>query len=258
MTPLDLFSSPARQAGSLRRVAHRPWPPPSGGWLLAQTWEDLLFAHWPVAADAVRAYLPEELGVDTYDGSAWLGVTPFRVTGLRLRGTLPLPGVSSFLELNVRTYVVRDDRPGIWFLSLDASSPLAVEVARRLYRLPYFRARIDARSEAGRIAYECARTGERGKAFSARYGPRGKAARPRAGTLEHFLTERYCLYAGGDGGLHRADIHHGPWPLQGAVAEIGLNSMPPHGLVPATVEPLLHFSHRQDVVIWPLDPVEPS
>src|SRR5215218_4796419 len=149
--PLDLLQAPARQASSLEETAHRPWPLPDSSWVMGQTWDDLLFAHWRVSADAVRAQLPDGLEVDEHDGSAWLGVTPFVVTGLRARGMLPLPFVSSFLELNVRTYVIRDGKPGIWFFSLDASSQFAVEAARRLYRLPYFRARITCRRRGERI-----------------------------------------------------------------------------------------------------------
>ena len=222
---------------------------------MGQTWEDLLFAHWPIPESVLRPHVPDELHVETHDGSAWVGVTPFRVTGLRLRGMLPLPRVSSFLELNVRTYVVRDDRPGIWFFSLDASSQLAVEAARRTYRLPYFRARIFARPEGRGIAYDCARIDERGKVFSGRYAPVGDAAEPRPGSVEHFLTERYCLYAKDETGLYRADIHHEPWPLQPAEAELELNTMPPEGVELPDSAPLLHFSRRQDVVIWPLSRV---
>src|SRR5213079_2252897 len=108
---------------------------------------------------AVRERVPAELEVEQHDGSAWLGITPFRLTALRARGTLPLPGFSSFLELNVRTYVRSGDRPGIWFFSLDASSRLAVEAARRTYKLPYFRARMSMLEHDDRIEYECARIG---------------------------------------------------------------------------------------------------
>jgi uncharacterized protein len=222
---------------------------------MGQTWEDLLFAHWRVPESVLRAQVPDGLDVETHDGAAWLGVTPFRVSGLRLRGMLPLPRLSSFFELNVRTYVVRDDRPGIWFFSLDASSRLAVEAARRIYRLPYFRARIAARPARGGITYDCARIEEPGRAFSGRYAPADGPVEPRPGTLEHFLTERYCLYARDETGLYRADIHHEPWPLQVAEAEIELNTMPPEGVELPDEQPVLHFSRRQDVVIWPLERV---
>ena len=219
---------------------------------MGQTWDDLLFAHWRVDLDALRAHVPDGLEIEEHSGSAWIGVTPFVVTGLRARGTLPLPLVSSFRELNVRTYVRRDDKPGIWFFSLDASSQVAVEAARRLYRLPYFRARITTERRGDRTFYECVR--HEGRAFSGWYEPAGPVSLPSAGTLEHFLTERYCLYAADGARLFRADIHHRPWPLQPADATIDLNTMPPDG-IELDGDSVVHYSRRQDVVIWALDEV---
>jgi uncharacterized protein YqjF (DUF2071 family) len=160
---------------------------------------------------------------------------------------VPLPLVSSFLQLNVRTYVTRDERPGIWFLSLDASSRLAVEVGRRFYRVPAFQATISLRRRGGRIVYDCSR--DDGRAFSGSYRPRGAPAVAQPGSLDHFLTERFCLYAGDDRRLYRAEIHHRPWALRPAEATIELNTMPPDWLRLAD-DPLLHYSARQDVLLW--------
>src|SRR3954463_1012056 len=131
-----------RPPESLRHVAPPPWPLPAAPWILGQTWADLLFCHWPVAPAAIRPHVPASLELDLFDGDAWVSVTPFEVQGTRARGTLPPPVLSRFPELNVRTYVTRGGRPGIWFFSLDAASMLAVAAARGLYRLPYFRARM--------------------------------------------------------------------------------------------------------------------
>jgi uncharacterized protein YqjF (DUF2071 family) len=242
----------ARQARSLDVTEHRPWPLPERPWVLAETCRDQLFAHWRVSAAALREYLPEEVGVDEYDGSAWLGVTPFAVEGLRVRGLLPVPVVSSFLELNVRTYVTHGDRPGIWFLSLDASSRLAVEAARRLYRLRFFRATITVQRQAGRVVYVCARDDRH--AFSGSYRPVGEPRPADPGSLEHFLTERYCLYTEDRGRLFRADIHHRPWLLQAVEAAIELNTMPPDWLS-LEDEPLFLYSASQDVILWSLEEV---
>ena len=180
---------------------------------MGQSWEDLLFAHWRVDAEAVRKLVPPGLSVDEHDGSAWLGVTPFEITGFRLRGTFPLPLVSRFPEINVRTYVTADDKPGIWFFSLDTSSLLAVEAARRVYKLPYFHARISLERHGRRVEYAAARReSARPFVFEGSYGPAGEAAEPEPDSLEHFLTERYCLYAADESDLHRAEIHHPPWP----------------------------------------------
>ena len=228
---------------------------------MGQTWEDLLFAHWRVPEGDLRAHVPDSLVLDTFEGDAWLGITPFRLTGLRGRGMLPLPKLSSFLELNVRTYVTRDDRPGIWFFSLDAESPLAVEAARRGYKLPYFRARMSAAARFGGIEYSSSRRDEPSKprVFEGRYRGDGQIFEPEPGSLEWFLTERYCLYALDDDGTSlRAEIHHPPWPLQVAEAEIDLNTMPPEGIELGDEPPLVHFSRRQDVVIWAPEPLRPA
>jgi uncharacterized protein YqjF (DUF2071 family) len=218
---------------------------------MGQTWDDLLFAHWRVDPDLLRPRIPEGLELDTYDGAAWLGTTPFGITGLRLRGLLPLPGASSLLELNVRTYVTAQDKPGIWFFSLDASSRLAVEAAKRTYKLPYFHARISAARSGEWVSYECTRVDEPARAFSGRYRPSGEIHEAQPGSLEWFLAERYCLYAVDGGQLARAEIHHAPWPLQQAEAEIEFNTMPPVELPDSAA--CFHFSRRQDVVLWPLE-----
>ena len=250
------MQTPARQAGSLRETAHRPWPVPPRSWIQGQTWENLLFAHWRVEHAALQTLVPPQLPVDVFDGSAWLGITPFRVSGFRLRGTLPVPRLSSFLELNVRTYVTIEDKPGIFFFSLDCESPLAVEAARRLYRLPYYHARMNATRVGESIEYRSARRdgSSRTFQFSASYGPAGGVFNAEPGSLAYFLTERYCLYTLDERqDPARADIHHPPWPLQPAEAEFSENSMPPDGVALPDEPPLLHFSARQDVVIWPLE-----
>jgi uncharacterized protein len=221
---------------------------------MGQTWNDLLFAHWRVPPGSIRALLPEGLELDLYDREAWIGITPFAVNALRPRGLPPFPYVSSFLELNTRTYVVAE-KPGIWFFSLDASSELAVTAARSGYKLPYFKADMRADWRAGWLAYESRRRDPRGEpaAFSARYRPIGDELDADPRSLAHFLTERYCLYTTDGGRLKRAEIHHRPWPLQPAEGVVEENTMPPEGLELVDEDPLLHFAARQDVVIWPLE-----
>jgi uncharacterized protein len=222
---------------------------------MGQTWDDLLFAHWRATPESLRALLPAGLELDLYEGEAWIGITPFAVTGLRARGLPPVPYLSSFLELNTRTYVTAGGKPGICFFSLDAASELAVEGARRGYKLPYFRAHMHAEWSGGWLSYESRRRDSRAEAasFRGRYRPIGDELSPDPRSLAHFLTERYCLYATDAGRLKRAEIHHRPWPLQPAEAEIDENTMPPSGVEVLDDDPLLHFSARQDVVIWPLE-----
>jgi uncharacterized protein YqjF (DUF2071 family) len=240
----------AAQASSLEQTAHRPYPPPAGPWLMGQTWEHLLFAHWRLDPDVLRRVVPPEIPLDTLDGAAWLAVAPFAVRALRLRGTPPPPMVSGFPEVNVRTYATIGGRPGIWFFSLDAGSRLAVAAARRTYRLPYFHARMASERRDRSVDYESRRAEAQ---LRVRYGPAGPASEARPGSLEYFLTERYCLYAlDPRRRVLRAEIHHRPWPLQPAEAAWATNTMTrPLAIDLGDAEPLLHFAARQDVVIWP-------
>jgi uncharacterized protein YqjF (DUF2071 family) len=223
-------------------------------WVHAQTWLDLLFAHWPLPEEIVRGAVPEPLEVDTFEGSAWIGITPFEVTGLRPRGLPPPPVVSRFAETNVRTYVTLGGRPGICFLSLDAASTFAVLAARAIYRLPYFRARMTIERSGDEIAYATARVGGEAS-LRARYAPVGDRFRARPGSLEHFLVERYSLFTVSLGLVVRTDIDHPPWPLQPARADIAENTMTrPAGIELPATEPLLHYAARQDVVLGPPKP----
>lgn len=248
------------QAGVVRQEAgHRPWPVPAGPWIMAQVWHDLLFAHWPVTTKQVRSYLPPALDVDTCDGQAWVGVVPFRMSGVRFRCTPELPWLSAFPELNVRTYVTTGGKPGVFFFSLDAANPIAVIAARRWYHLPYMHARMECRhSEDGgdRIVYASHRThrGMPPAVFKGTYRPTGEVLDTPRQSLAHWLTERYCLYAvNKHGRLYRGEINHPPWPLQSAEAEIETNTMTlPYDIPLLDSAPLLHFSRRQDVVVWPL------
>ena len=184
----------------IRTFDHRPWPIPTTPWVMAQSWRDLLFAHWPIAPDAMRALLPPSLDLDTFEGNAWLGVVPFGMRGVRPRWVPPVPWLSNFLELNVRTYVrVRDRgqvKPGVYFFSLDAANSLAVMIARRTFRLPYYHAAMTLRVEGEWREYASHRTHRAapGADFVGRYRPVGPVYRAQAGTLDHWLTERYSLY----------------------------------------------------------------
>ncbi|MDQ3854864.1 MAG: DUF2071 domain-containing protein [Chloroflexota bacterium] len=248
-----------RGSSLLKHTDHCLWPVPSGPWVLAQTWHDLLFAHWPVPVDELRGLVPEGLHLDTYDGWAWVGVVPFRLSGLRVRGLPPFPYGSVFPELNVRTYVTAGEKPGVWFFSLDAGNPLAVVAARWSYFLPYFRARMSCDEAEGRIEYTSRRT-HRGAPpgdFAGIYGPAGPIELSEPGSLAHFLTERYCLYSVGPSGrIYRANIHHLKWPLQSAEAELEVNTVArAAGITLPPVAPLLHFARVLHMVTWLPEPV---
>jgi uncharacterized protein len=239
-------------AARFENAEHRPWPVANGPWVMAQSWHDLLFAHWPVDFAEVRRQIPAALQIDRYEGRAWVGVVPFRMSGVRLRGTPALPGLSAFPELNVRTYVTAKGKGGVWFFSLDAGNAIAVAVARAWFHLPYYRAQMSCKEKEGWMEYASERThrGSPRAELRARYRATGEASTPRAGSLEHFLTERYCLYTtDGQGRLIRAEIHHAPWPLQSAEAEFITNTMAEAaGISLPGNEALLHFAKRQDMV----------
>lgn len=214
---------------------------------MTQTWCDLLFAHWPVPAAVLRPLVPPQLELDLWNGEGWLGVVPFRMQGIRPRAFPPLPILSATPEINVRTYVVRDGRPGVFFFSLDAASPLVVWGARRFFGLPYQRARMESRNEDDAVRYRSRRFDGTAE-FRGCYRPTGEVRRAAAGTLDDWLTARYCLYTA----TSRADIAHEPWPLQPAEARIDLNTMASSaGVDLPACPPVLHFARRLDVKVWP-------
>lgn len=199
--------------------------------------------------------IPPGLTLDTFAGEAWVGVIPFDIALLAPRGA-PCGLHLSFLELNVRTYVTVDDKPGVWFFSLDAASPTAVRLARATYHLPYFRAHMQLRQEDEWIAYSSHR--DLGNAaFRGRYHPVGPSQVNTPGSLEHWLTERYCLYAASrTGRLFRGEINHSPWSLQPAEASIELNTMAAVHNISLVGQPLCHFARQLDVVAWPLERID--
>ena len=229
---------------------------------MAQTWHQLLFAHWPVPQSQMgrlRALVPPGLPLDLFEKEAWLGVIPFTMTGVRPRWVPSIPFFSSFHELNVRTYVARDGKPGIFFFSLDASNRLAVALARRSYHLPYFNARMSLELDGSRVHYSSSRQdrGSPSAELEGSYGPIASVLSAKEGSLDAWLTARYCLYAvDKHGRMYRGEIDHPPWPLQRAEAEIKKNTMAsPLGLSLPDTEPLLHFARHMDVKVWPLERV---
>lgn len=229
-------------------TAHRPWPMPRRPWIMAQVWHDEFFAHWPLEPRDVQPFIPQPLILDTFQSQAWLTITPFTVTGARPRGLPAVPLVSRFLQMNVRIYVTFQDKPGVLFLNLDASNPLTAAVARTLYHLPYAGAKMRC-VRAGPAFDFTSRQGER--VFHARYRPVGVPFAAAPGTLDHWLLERYCLYTtNARGKLYRGDIHHPPWPLQQAQAEIFENTSAPF---PLPSQPAVtHYVARQAAIIWAL------
>lgn len=233
---------------------HRAFPLPEAPWVMRQEWHDLMFAHWSVPVAGMRDLVPPKLELDLWQGQAYLAVTPFVLRGMRPRGLPAVPGLSDFPELNVRTYVKHRGIGGVFFFSLDAANFSAVLGARAGYRLPYFYAEMKASRSGEKIDYSSRRKDvAQPPTFSARYAPSGPelAWQPPQSSLERFLTERYCLFTARRGRVFKTDIHHLPWPLQPAQANIRQNTMAQGLGISLEREPeLLHFSRALEVLVW--------
>lgn len=239
------------QHPALERIDHRPWGLPQGAWQWRQSWQDLLFCHWPVPVSSIRHLVPEPLTVQEFDGVSWVGLVPFRMAGVSHRFLPDVPGVSAFPELNVRLYVEYEGRPGVWFLSCDATSPVAIWAARTFFHLPYLAAKMTAFEDRGSFRFTSERKQENA-VFRGVYRDTSRPYFAEAGSLAHWLTERYCLYAKApNGNLYRTEVHHLPWSLQDAELSLEENSVvASHGIQVSGPPSLIHFSRRIDVVVW--------
>lgn len=238
----------------MSRDTDRTWPLPKHPWVMRMTWSDLLFAHWPIDPTQLAPLLPPGLSLDTRDGQAWIGVVPFMMSNIAPRSCPPIPKLSRFLELNVRTYVTFDGKPGVWFFSLDAASKIAVRAARATFNLPYMDAKMSmANDESGTIEYRSRRVhrGEPAANYDASYRATAESFRAERGTLEHWLTARYCLYSvDRKGRLYRGEIDHAPWTLSPAVYTERQNTMcEPLGITLAAAPHLL-FAQPITVRAW--------
>lgn len=237
----------------LERLAIRERP--EGQPLMHQTWGKLLFMHWRIEERELRPLIPEQLEIDTFDGTAWIGIIPFTMWDIRALPPYvpPVPGLSSAHELNVRTYVHYDRVPGVWFFSLDCNSMAAVLAARTFYHLPYYDADIDLNQRAKRIDYSLKRTNDPPARFKGSWDIGETVPFSHPDSLEFFLTERYCLYAEHDDELYRARIFHQPWPLQKASMNSYRSTMiEALGVKPLPGDPVLNYADEIDVEIWPI------
>ncbi len=231
--------------------------------VMRQSWRDLLFLHWPIRPETLRPLVPSGLDVDLFEGTAYIGLVPFTMTGVRPVGVPPIWGISSFHETNVRTYVHRDGLdPGVWFFSLDAANALAVSLARTWFHLPYYHARLFLEREPRMgptdpqpILY----AGVRRRpdpcpaSYLIRAIPTGSVLPAQPGTLEHFLVERYLLYAMANDALFQGRVHHSPYPLQFAtVLTLDENLLIAAGLSRCNVLPLAYFATGVDVNVYAL------
>lgn len=217
-------------------------------------WSDLAFLHWPISVDVLRPWIPPALAIDTFEGTAWLGIVPFRMEDTRHRLLPRIPTTHTFPEVNVRTYVRSADRAGVWFFSLNAASWLAVWGARTMFNLPYYHASMQIQSGPGEIRYSSVRTGKHSPGeFKATYGSTGDSFIAKHGTLEYWLTERYCLFGQQrSGAVYYIDVHHLSWSIQEGSADITRNTLAEaSGLQLPDTAPLVHTAKPLDVWGWP-------
>jgi uncharacterized protein YqjF (DUF2071 family) len=234
----------------LDRLAMRARP--AGSPVMQQNWEKLLFLHWPVDAGVVRPLVPAQLDLDLYDDRAWIGITPFALTGLRLLSLPPVPGLDSFLELNVRTYVHYKGMPGIWFFSLDASKLIPALAARAMFSLPYFKANMDFREYETEFRFQSTREDSPAADFRAHWKTGVRLREPHIDSLAFFLVERYGFFSVSADAVSLTRVYHHPWILEEAFVESWRSTMiPALGMPQPDSAPLAHFSRFMNVEVWP-------
>jgi hypothetical protein len=236
------------------------WPSDQKGWIMRQTWEHLLFAHWVVPFDVLRKLVPDSLQIDTFEGQAWVSIIPFMMTGVRLRGLPPIPFTTTFPEINVRTYVKLGQKSGIYFLSLDASKPMITAIAKQWYRLPYARAAMQVVQEREGLHFQSRRWGkpDGAEAFHASYRPVSDCFFAESGTLEYWLTERYTLFCecSRSKKIFHADVYHEPWRLQKASLELQENTMTHAAFSLEGAPQLALYARGVQSLVWPIKPVK--
>jgi uncharacterized protein YqjF (DUF2071 family) len=252
-------------AGSLLyAVEHRPWLPPDSHWLLSQSWNDVLLLHFAMKPETLRRLVPEELTLELYEGVAWLTISPFSASHVRPSGVPPLPGISFSSQISVRTYVTMGGKPGIYYFSMDTTNLSTVWFARMFFRMQYWHSSIQVsgatinspKTQNAEIHFRARRlhgpAAQNGAArLDVEYAPEGAPTRARTGSLNEFLTERYCVYSCHRKSFYRTEIHHQPWPLQQVQVDLRDNSMAePLGLTLPEEPELCHFSRSLKMLTW--------
>lgn len=258
MSPSTSSSSPGDQAPFVdptNETAQRPWPLPETPWVQRMRWHDPFFVHWPVAVDSLRRLVPKELSIDTFEGAAWVGITGFELSKVGLRYLPDVPLAPKFLALAVRTYVMAEGKPGVWFLSIDVSNKIIAILGRPVIGVPFFNAQMSQEDGYGGRSLWSRRSHRNASApeFEALFSPFGDPFRAEPNSLESFLMERYCFYtASPDGAVFRTELHHKPWILQPVDGTCLRNDyLSCHQIEEPTALPLFHVGRTIDVVTYP-------
>lgn len=237
-------------AASVDRLQMRARP--VGAPVMHQTWENLLFLHWAVPPDVIRSLIPAPLEIDTFEGNAWVSLTPFALTNLHFTSLPPFPGLSSFYELNARTYVLYRGTPGIWFFSLDASKLLPALAARVFFMLPYYKAQIEFAQGPNEFDFSLTREQPTSAQFQAHWQVGIRLRAPDTESLAFFLVERYCYFAVHQQEIYLTRIYHSPWILDEAMlSSFQSTVLTAAGLPEPVSDPRIHFSRSLSVEIWP-------
>jgi uncharacterized protein len=233
---------------------HRLWPLPRLPWVMKQTWENVLFVHYPVKIETLRKLVPEKLPLDTFNDCGWVVIVAVHISNIRLRGLPPIPGTTNFSQVNVRTYVTLDGKPGVYFFSLDAHNWLAVKAAKVVGNLPYKYAEVAIDSSDSNIHCECRRKTDIHANWVGDFKPIAEPIHPVKESFDEWMAERYCLYTfNKKGKTLRSDILHRPWLLQEVQAEIYENTLLSSlNIQPDSHSPIFHYAKQQDVRFWPL------
>lgn len=240
----------------INQTSHRPWGLPKQPWVMSQTWGKALFSHWPVSVNQICDLVPPALEIDTFDNQTWISIVPFEMSDIRCRWLPIIRLANRFPQLNVRTYVIHQGKPGVFFFSCDADHLLAVAFARSVYHLPYLKARMNLRQKGNGIEFISKRThwNTQKAEIHCVYRPVSDEFQTQKDSLDYWLMERYCMYTTHQKKLYRSDIHHLPWSLQHAEAEFSHNTMMESCKIsiPKGEKPILHYAENLKVLAWPL------
>lgn len=234
-------------------TSHRPWPVPSMPWVMRQSWNNALFLHYPIALKKLRELVPQQLPLDSFDGWGWISIVPFKMENVGLRA---IPFSLAFPELNVRTYVTIDNKPGVYFFSLDATHLPVVWLSQKFINLPYLHSQMSISHEGDFTRFTCVRKNV-DESFECTYHAVSEPFHAAKDSIDYWLTEKYCFYTvNAAGKINRCNIHHKPWPIQRAEVNILHNSLFTAKSLPIEpVSPLLHYTKGVDVRVWPLERV---
>lgn len=232
----------------LNNIAHRPWPLPAGQWQYYQEWNNALFLHWSVPVEMLKPLIPDSLHLDLHDGKAWVSVVAFKMEKIRPKGLPTIPFVSDFYEVNVRTYVTKDRKPGVYFLNIEAQKTISAFIARKLSGLPYEKSSILTSSVGDTISFK---SSNKLKGFKLEADYQVKENIAGKSILDYWLTERYCLYLEEKSSLYRYEIHHDEWEINSVnIKRLDIDYGIAGLAIKSTKPALIHYSKGVQVLAW--------